>query len=914
MHGPTSLFTRPVLAGSLLAALLIASLFGLALVSFAAPQAPAAQEPLGCVAVGDTAITCNTSTPTPTRTRTPTPTTPPAGFCPAGLLANPSFETVDGNGFPIGWTLESGSASTTTYLPNEPDGLRIGWTRYSGGNGVLSQSANVTAGALYTMTFYAGSHEPSSKTTIALRFYNASGTEVGTPAIHTVTYDMESSGPNPSLGGPYTLAAAAPSGATNLKVILKDTDSSGNAYTKADAMCLVETLATPTPTSTPTRTPTSTSTPTRTPTSTSTSTSTPTRTPTSTSTSTSTPTRTPTSTSTSTSTPTRTPTPTSTATATSTPTRTPTATSLPQPGLTVDKTFRLPQNRTVLVVGETVSFDVVVSNTGGSDIAYLPLNDYFDKTCLTYNRKSSTPPETEFSNDTGVVRWQDLTVANGIDLAPGQSFTTTVVFNVTGVSSQGYNTAEATGALDVFNQPVPGDQDSVYFTCVLPASIGDYVWNDADGDGLQDVDEGGDSQPDGINGVTLRLYRDDGDSVFEPGADDLLTATQVTAGNGAYSFTLLPPGSYWVDVDETSPALAGYFFIAGSQSGPEPKLVSLSAGQNYTTADFGYAGKGTVSGVVFYDWNSDGSQGLNEAGIDNVEVCLYRDSDGSGDYSAGDQQQGCQQTASGGGYSFTGQLPGRYFVVQTQPGGLQSTTPNIRTVDLIVIGPGGSSTDNNFGEIVYVKLGGFVYVDSDGDGVRDPGENTGLYNVPLQITGADVAGNSVGVNQTSVAGDYLASGLLPGTYTVTAPSLANGYQRTSQSPLTTTLTVVITQDLTLDFGYAYPTAVTVQWFEATPARTGATLTWEIQGFAAQGFHVWRADNAKGAQMARLTAKSLPPTADGRYRYVDSTAAAGQTYWYWLQDASSGQQFGPQSVVMPRSDAYRSLYLPMIPSR
>ncbi|MBK7204134.1 hypothetical protein [Candidatus Amarolinea dominans] len=190
-----------------------------------------------------------TSTPTKTRTPTATPTSPntatptatPVGFCPSGLLTNPSFETVNGSGFPTGWTLESGEASTTNYLPNEPDGARIGWSRYSGGqSGVLSQQAAATVGVTYNMTFYVGSHEPSWKTTIAIRFYNAGGTEIGTAAVHTVIWDMESSGANPSLGGPYTLSATAPANVAHLKVILRDTDSSGNAYTKADAMCLTQ--------------------------------------------------------------------------------------------------------------------------------------------------------------------------------------------------------------------------------------------------------------------------------------------------------------------------------------------------------------------------------------------------------------------------------------------------------------------------------------------------------------------------------------------------------------------------------------------------------------------------------------------------------------------------------------------------
>lgn len=145
------------------------------------------------------------------------------------------------------------------------------------------------------MTFYAVTHTPAVLPTVANRFYNASNEEVGTPAIYTITTDIDVS---PfKVGGPYPLTITAPATASYLKVILRD-PSTTNADAKADAMCLQGPVVTPTPTPTPTRTPsntpTATATPTRTPTGTSTNT--PTVTPTATNTPTSTPTVTPTAT------------------------------------------------------------------------------------------------------------------------------------------------------------------------------------------------------------------------------------------------------------------------------------------------------------------------------------------------------------------------------------------------------------------------------------------------------------------------------------------------------------------------------------------------------------------------------------------------------------------------------------------
>lgn len=271
-------------------------------------------------------MTARAATSTPTRTPTATPT---ADYCPGNLLTNGSFEIHSGSNsigdpIPTAWTVESGeSGATTAFSP--PDGRRVGYIwGITGETGLWSQQLSATAGTAYSMTFYSGTHTPSVRPTIEIRFYNGSGTEIGTAAIHTITTDIDSTG---ALGGPYSLAPTAPTGTSYLKVLLRD-PSTSHAGAKADELCLttIAPTATATPSNTSTRTPTATATPTRTPTRTptvtftGTSTFTPTQTPT--------PSRTATftATSTRTGTPTRTATATPTFTFTSTPTATPTST------------------------------------------------------------------------------------------------------------------------------------------------------------------------------------------------------------------------------------------------------------------------------------------------------------------------------------------------------------------------------------------------------------------------------------------------------------------------------------------------------------------------------------------------------------------------------------------------------------
>ena len=88
--------------------------------------------------------------------------------------------------------------------------------------------------------------------------------------------------------------------------------------------------------------------------------------------------------------------------------------------------------------------------------------------------------------------------------------------------------------------------------------IGDFVWHDYDREGDQDTGEPG------INGVLVKLYLDDGDNVFEPGAGDILVNSMTTGDNpgtlevekGWYDFYVEDaprhPPTTWVYIDSTN--------------------------------------------------------------------------------------------------------------------------------------------------------------------------------------------------------------------------------------------------------------------------------------------------------------------------------------------------------------------------
>ncbi|MGQ9853434.1 MAG: SdrD B-like domain-containing protein [Candidatus Oleimicrobiaceae bacterium] len=122
---------------------------------------------------------------------------------------------------------------------------------------------------------------------------------------------------------------------------------------------------------------------------------------------------------------------------------------------------------------------------------------------------------------------------------------------------------------------------ALHLPLVAAGSIGDFVWNDVNGDGLQDEGE------EGIDGVRVYLRQD--------GEEGWLTWT-ITGDNpaspvverGWYQFTGLMPGRYTVDVDDSTlpvnfAGLPPILTTAG-----DPLVVDLTEAQDYDAADFGY--------------------------------------------------------------------------------------------------------------------------------------------------------------------------------------------------------------------------------------------------------------------------------------------------------------------------------------
>ncbi|WP_167546894.1 DUF7467 domain-containing protein [Stieleria maiorica] len=330
------------------------------------------------------------------------------------------------------------------------------------------------------------------------------------------------------------------------------------------------------------------------------------------------------------------------------------------------------------------------------------------------------------------------------------------------------------------------------------ASLGDFVWEDLNADGIQDAGEPG------INGVTVKLL-DSGGNVLQTtttgaGPDD--PTTPGDESNGYYEFTGLTPGVEYtvmfVNPDDVGPD--AYMFSAplvGGDStvdsnvtdpvnGTTPGVI-LSSGEFNRTIDAGLFRKGSIHAYGFLDINGDG--------IENGGDDAFPDDPGKTFVLNGPGGTQTRVTVSGEA-DWVSLTPGTYTISEDPipPGFSLTTTPNLRTFvvqsgEELVYEPGAADlpagdtrTEVVLGDLLkwgnteLASLGDFVWEDLNADGIQDAGE-PGINGVTVKLL--DSGGNvlqttttGAGPDDPTTPGDesngyYEFTGLTPGVeYTV----------------------------------------------------------------------------------------------------------------------------------------------------
>jgi hypothetical protein len=303
---------------------------------------------------------------------------------------------------------------------------------------------------------------------------------------------------------------------------------------------------------------------------------------------------------------------------------------------------------------------------------------------------------------------------------------------------------------------------------VITGSIGDFVWNDTDRDGVQDLGEPG------IPNVTVMLQDCSGNTL----------ATTTTDANGLYRFSNRNAGCYVVMFNPPSgfvisPRDQGSDLADSDpdQSTGKTGLINLAQGENNSTIDAGLNQPAASLGdKVFNDLDRDGVQDANEPGIPNVTVQLK---------DCSNNVLRTTTTDANGIYAFTNLNPGCYTVGVVVPSGFQISPQDQGGNDATDsdINPANSMTgpvnlaagQNNITVDAGLNqppasLGDKVFNDLDGDGVQDANE-PGIPGVTVMLQ--DCNGNTLATTTTNASGLYAFNNLAPGCYVVMFNAPAN---------------------------------------------------------------------------------------------------------------------------------------------
>lgn len=327
----------------------------------------------------------------------------------------------------------------------------------------------------------------------------------------------------------------------------------------------------------------------------------------------------------------------------------------------------------------------------------------------------------------------------------------------------------------VYGDPAAGnddEDDSDPAKVLVVGGVGDFVWKDEDGDGLQGINEPG------IPNIPVRLQTCDGQTV----------AVEVTDSEGFYFFNNVEQGFYQLSFDITGLDEGCDFTFQNVgdddtiDSDPDEfGLIScfeILAGSYDSTYDAGLLILPQVGDFVWHDLDGDGLQDFGEPGIPGVIVNLY------------DEFQNfikSDTTDANGFYLIENFYPGDYYLEFEMPDGFTDfTLPNVGFNDLIdsdvnhsngpgttdvrYFGPGARERHIDAGLYKCVSIGDLVWYDINRNNLADPTEN-GINGVIVKLFRIDngvstfIESQFTGADPNSPSGDgYFKFCVRPGRY------------------------------------------------------------------------------------------------------------------------------------------------------
>jgi hypothetical protein len=269
----------------------------------------------------------------------------------------------------------------------------------------------------------------------------------------------------------------------------------------------------------------------------------------------------------------------------------------------------------------------------------------------------------------------------------------------------------------------------------LATRIGSLVWDDTNGNGLQDAGEPG------ISGVSVILNGTEGDG-------DIVNLSTTTSATGEYAFGaqssgssnlapgtynltfVLPAGGYVPTRSNDTDGTDANDSDANEATGATAFEV-LTSGENNPTYDAGFYLPPSIGNYAWNDSNANGIQEVDELPLEGVSVVL------TGVDGQGVAVSASKTTDANGYYTFNNLVPGVYHLNFAPPSGYALTGHDLggddtkdndaneslsgRTVDETLVS-GEYNTTYDAGFYAAVSVGNLVWLDKNANGVQDAGE------------------------------------------------------------------------------------------------------------------------------------------------------------------------------------------------
>ena len=342
-------------------------------------------------------------------------------------------------------------------------------------------------------------------------------------------------------------------------------------------------------------------------------------------------------------------------------------------------------------------------------------------------------------------------------------------------------------------------ESAIFLQATIPNPTNAYGYQDVLATGSYDF---GNVQNAGISG---NVYCDNTNSGVLSAGDEGLSAVPVTITgtttygaavnvttntdvNGNFSQSL-PPGTYTIAVSTPTGDFAGKATVGSDTSGTDGTVdatnldqvdnVVLTQGDTASGYNFALLQPSTLAGSV--------TNNVANAGISGVTLTL------TGTNDLGQTIDQTTTTDSNGNYSFSGLRMGTYVITETLPsndlagtntpgtvnGTTDGTDSGANAIGSINLNFCSAGTDYSFANTPGVSISGVKYLDSLGEGFRDPSAYlTPLGGVTINLYSNSGLTNLVATTTTNATtGAYSFTGLAAGTYYV-AESVPSGYVMT----------------------------------------------------------------------------------------------------------------------------------------